>query len=387
MVSINFSTREVNCKIVYYGPGLSGKTTNLQYVHTKVPKARRGDLISLATEADRTLYFDFLPIDIGSINGMATKFQLYTVPGQVFYNATRKLVLRGADGVVFVADSQRSKREENIESLHNLKENLAEYGYDMETMPVVLQYNKRDLDDLLTIEELEADLNWSNWHYYEASAVKGTGVFDTLKLVTKLVLDKAKKGESSAEPIPVGATVGATEETTLESETGKVPLGADYGDGTEANTSQVEKVSMETEEPERTEAVTLKGDEATTPLETPPAVEQPDSLAAGDTTAPAAAETPTAASRNGESYSETGGQMQRAASAAAVAEAQAEVEPERRTVEPEIDNAGEAEMSSAAYADTFEVPRVISMQKSLRVKHKAEKKFSLFGWLRSWFSR
>lgn len=192
MVSINYSSREVCCKIVYYGPGLSGKTTNLQYVHSKVPNNSRGKLISLATEADRTLYFDFLPINIGSINGFTAKFQLYTVPGQVYYNATRKLVLRGVDGIVFVGDSQVDKMDENIESLLNLEDNLVEYGYSIEDIPVVLQYNKRDLPNVLSVEQLNAQLNKRGWPTYEASATVGNGVFDTLKLIIKLVLDKAK---------------------------------------------------------------------------------------------------------------------------------------------------------------------------------------------------
>jgi signal recognition particle receptor subunit beta len=192
MVSINYATREVTCKIVYYGPGLSGKTTNLIYVHKKVPATTRGKMISLATEADRTLYFDFLPINIGKINGFTAKFQLYTVPGQVYYNATRKLVLRGADGLVFVADSQAEKMDENIESLTNLKENLAEYGYSADEMPIVIQYNKRDLPGILSIPELEAKLNPKGWKHFEAEAVTGKGVFDTLKMIIKLVLEKAK---------------------------------------------------------------------------------------------------------------------------------------------------------------------------------------------------
>lgn len=192
MVSINYSAREVCCKIVYYGPGLSGKTTNLQYVHSKVPQNTRGNLISLATEADRTLYFDFLPINIGTINGFAARFQLYTVPGQVYYNATRKLVLRGVDGVVFVADSQPDKMEENIESLLNLEENLKEYGYDMDELPIVIQYNKRDLPGVLSVQELNQRLNTHNWPHFEATAPTGGGVFDTLKLIIKIVLDKAK---------------------------------------------------------------------------------------------------------------------------------------------------------------------------------------------------
>jgi len=198
MVSINYSAREVCCKIVYYGPGLSGKTTNLQYVHAKVPGDTRGKLISLATEADRTLYFDFLPINIGSINGFAAKFQLYTVPGQVYYNATRKLVLRGVDGLVFVADSQPDKMDENIESLLNLEENLQEYGYTIDEMPIVIQYNKRDLPGVLPVADLNSRLNTRDWPWYEASATIGNGVFDTLKLIIKLVLDKAKKGGSAA---------------------------------------------------------------------------------------------------------------------------------------------------------------------------------------------
>jgi len=205
MVSINYSSREVNCKIVYYGPGLSGKTTNLQYVHSKVPQNTRGNLISLATEADRTLYFDFLPINIGTINGFAAKFQLYTVPGQVYYNATRKLVLRGVDGVVFVADSQPDKMEENIESLANLEENLREYGYDMATLPVAIQYNKRDLPGVLPVSELNGRLNPSGWPYFEASATIGNGVFDTLKHIIKLVLSKAKDAGAGRAPASAAA--------------------------------------------------------------------------------------------------------------------------------------------------------------------------------------
>lgn len=198
MVSINYSAREVCCKIVYYGPGLSGKTTNLQYIHSKVPQNTRGKLISLATEADRTLYFDFLPINIGTINDFQAKFQLYTVPGQVYYNATRKLVLRGVDGLVFVADSQPDKMDENIESLANLEENLREYGYDLSQLPFVLQFNKRDLPGVLSLEELNARLNPRSVPYFEASATLGKGIFDTLKLIIKLVLDRAKSTGTSA---------------------------------------------------------------------------------------------------------------------------------------------------------------------------------------------
>jgi signal recognition particle receptor subunit beta len=219
MVSINYATREVCCKIVYYGPGLSGKTTNLQVVHGKAPENTRGKLISLATEADRTLYFDFLPINIGSINGFAAKFQLYTVPGQVYYNATRKLVLRGVDGVVFVADSQADKMDDNLESLSNLKENLQEYGFDIDDLPIVIQYNKADLPSAMTQAELDAKLNTNGWPSMTAAAVSGVGVFDTLKAIMKMVLEKAKSGGSRQAAMPakakaeVAAPVQHTEST------------------------------------------------------------------------------------------------------------------------------------------------------------------------------
>ncbi len=193
MVTINYATREISCKIVYYGPGLSGKTTNLQYVHKKVPVQTRGELISLATDTDRTLFFDFLPINLGAIQGFSTRFQLYTVPGQVYYNATRKLVLRGVDGLVFVADSQQSKMDENVESLNNLIENLKEYGYRLEELPMVVQYNKRDLENVANLDDLERTLNPYGRQYFEAVAVKGVGIFDTLKMICKLVMAKIQK--------------------------------------------------------------------------------------------------------------------------------------------------------------------------------------------------
>jgi signal recognition particle receptor subunit beta len=231
MVTINYAFREISCKIVYYGPGLSGKTTNLQYVHDRVPSKSRGDLISLATETDRTLYFDFLPIHVGDIAGFATKFQLYTVPGQVFYNATRKLVLRGVDGIVFVADSQSAKMDENIESLSNMYENLRENGIDTDDIPIVIQYNKRDLPDIASIEELEKTLNPEGRVWIEASAVNGTGVFDTLKRITKLVLEQTKKrtsvateaeGEKSGPAKPVMAGAPAAPSESRLSGSGKV---------------------------------------------------------------------------------------------------------------------------------------------------------------------
>jgi hypothetical protein len=211
MVSINYSAREVCCKIVYYGPGLSGKTTNLQYVHAKVPQNSRGKLISLATEADRTLYFDFLPINIGTINGFQAKFQLYTVPGQVYYNATRKLVLRGVDGIVFVADSQPDKMDENIESLTNLEENLHEYGYNAADIPMVIQFNKRDLPGVMSVEALNARLNPRHNPHFEASATIGNGVFDTLKLIIRLVLEKAKTSQVQPTAVQVPKAVPVVE--------------------------------------------------------------------------------------------------------------------------------------------------------------------------------
>ncbi|HEY8470669.1 MAG TPA: ADP-ribosylation factor-like protein [Longimicrobiales bacterium] len=188
MALVSHATREITCKIVYYGPGRSGKTTNLQYIHATTPEDRRGQMISLATETDRTLFFDFLPLDLGSISGYRTRLQLYTVPGQVYYNATRKLVLRGADGVVFVADSQPGQLEENIESLRNLHENLVEHGVNVRDMPMVIQYNKQDVAGALPVAELDEILNFRNVPSLPAVAVNGVGVFDTLRTVSELTL-------------------------------------------------------------------------------------------------------------------------------------------------------------------------------------------------------
>ena len=218
---INYASREINCKIVYYGPGLGGKTTNLEIVYGKIQPETRGKLISLATDTDRTLFFDFLPVDLGTIRGFKTRFHLYTVPGQVYYNASRKLILKGVDGIVFVGDSQVERMEANQEAMQNLYDNMAEYGYDLTKMPFVIQYNKRDLPNASPIKDLQAALNpgWEvtelvkmrptpdpfhtgenlveqlstgEWveraQYFEAVAVSGDGVFDTLKAVSKLVL-------------------------------------------------------------------------------------------------------------------------------------------------------------------------------------------------------
>ena len=188
MSMINYASREINCKVVYYGTGLGGKTTNLEYVYSRVNPDTKGKMISLATETERTLFFDFLPIDLGSIRGFKTRFHLYTVPGQVYYNASRKLILKGVDGVIFVADSQRSRMEANVEAMYNLYENMESYGYDIETIPFVIQYNKRDLSDIQSVEELRAELNPTGAPDFEGVAIEGVGVFDTLKAVSKQVV-------------------------------------------------------------------------------------------------------------------------------------------------------------------------------------------------------
>ena len=196
MSLVNFTTREITCKIVYYGPGRSGKTTNLHYVYGRVPEARRGRMVSLATQTDRTLFFDFLPIDLGQISGFSTRFQLYTVPGQVYYNATRRLVLQGADGVVFVADSQARQLDENIESLQNLQSNLLELGVDIRGLPVVMQYNKQDLPRELILQSADLDdaLNFRSVPSFAADALHGKGVFETLKGISELVLKRLAAG-------------------------------------------------------------------------------------------------------------------------------------------------------------------------------------------------
>lgn len=185
MVLFNYGNKEITAKIVFYGPGLGGKTTNLQYIHEKMNPATRGKLLSLATETDRTLFFDFLPVNLGAIRGFTVRFQLYTVPGQVYYNATRRLVLKGADAVVFVADSQAEMMEKNLESLENMKENLIINGLDPETIPVVIQYNKRDLPNIMAVEELNSRLNYRGVPHNASVAVTGDGVLETFKLVTK----------------------------------------------------------------------------------------------------------------------------------------------------------------------------------------------------------
>lgn len=194
MTFINYASREINCKIVYYGPGLCGKTTNLQYIYDSTAPQAKGKLISLATETDRTLFFDFMPLELGTVRGFKTRFHLYTVPGQVYYDASRRLILKGVDGVVFVADSQEERMDANIESLYNLEENLRTQGYELNNLPYVLQLNKRDLPNIITTDELVGELQRKAEPVYEAVAAKGVGVFDTLKAVAKQVLTELRKG-------------------------------------------------------------------------------------------------------------------------------------------------------------------------------------------------
>lgn len=224
MVFFNYATMQMAAKIVYYGPGLCGKTTNLQYIYQKTSPKSRGEMVSLETETDRTLFFDLLPIEVGNIAGFRTRFQLYTVPGQVFYNSTRKLVLRGVDGIVYVADSQVPMLEANIESLNNLRENLAELGVELDDIPMVFQYNKRDLGNISSVDELNRVLNQRRSPYFEAAAVQGTGVFETLKGISKETLvnlhrkavgEDRPKVTDTRKPAPVPATPPVVEKPQL----------------------------------------------------------------------------------------------------------------------------------------------------------------------------
>src|SRR5262245_61991396 len=199
MVQINFANKEIQCKIVYYGPGMSGKTTNLELVHSKTPNESRGELTSIATTGERTLYFDYMPLDLGAIAGIRTKFQLYTVPGQIYYKSTRRLVLQGVDGIVFVADSSASKLEENRESMKDLEENLREMGRSVTDLPIVIQYNKRDLPDAMSIEDLEKQVNVHAFPHFEAVAPTGQGIFPTLKALAAMVLEAVNRGGIGAQ--------------------------------------------------------------------------------------------------------------------------------------------------------------------------------------------
>jgi len=245
MVQINFAQKEIQCKIVYYGPGMSGKTTNLEVVHGKVPDDHRGELTSIATTGERTLYFDYMPLDLGQIAGIRTKFQLYTVPGQIYYKSTRRLVLQGVDGVVFVADSSREKLRENKESLEDLEQNLKEMGKTLHDVPIIIQYNKRDLPDAMTVEELDKEINPHGFPTTEAVAMKGDGVFPTLKQLSELVLEAVNKsGFAASRPKkrarpkpaaqPVAQTAGVAQEASAVASAPAVsrPVGGAPASGT-----------------------------------------------------------------------------------------------------------------------------------------------------------
>lgn len=190
MALVNYSTKEITFKIVYYGPAMSGKTTNLRYIYDKLPQELKGKFTSIATQDERTLFFDFLPLDLGNIKGYTIKLSLYTVPGQAIYSLTRKTILRATDGIIFVADSQKLIFEKNIESLKDMVENMKEYGLNIENTPILLQYNKRDLQDIISVEELNKSLNFNSFPYFEAIATQGIGVMESLKLISKLVIRK-----------------------------------------------------------------------------------------------------------------------------------------------------------------------------------------------------
>jgi hypothetical protein len=197
MASVNYALKEISCKIVYYGPGMCGKTTNLQYIHQHTAADKRGNMVSLATPGERTLFFDFLPLEASQIHGFRTKFQLYTVPGQVMYNSTRKLVLRGVDGVIFVCDSQWQKTRENLDSFRNLADNLGSYGYSLETTPYVVQYNKRDLPNIAPVEYLRYLMNSRQVPDFESVAIRSEGVFETLDMICTLVLAQMSQRQKS----------------------------------------------------------------------------------------------------------------------------------------------------------------------------------------------
>jgi hypothetical protein len=226
MVQINFALKEVNCKIVYYGPGMSGKTTNLEVVHQKAPEENKGELTSISTDGDRTLFFDFMPLDLGNVAGMRTKFQLYTVPGQVYYNSTRKLVLQGVDGVIFIADSDPEKVQENIESYENLIENLREYGKDIRETPHVIQYNKRDLPNAMTVEALDKAMNKFGVPTFEAVAATGEGVFPTLKVLAGMVLESIDRGSPADKRQDQGKRAAAAPRAAAPAPAGRAPAAA-----------------------------------------------------------------------------------------------------------------------------------------------------------------
>jgi len=249
LVFFNYSTMQMVIKVVYYGPGLCGKTTNLEYIYSKTASNSRGEMVSLETETDRTLFFDLLPIDVGVIGGFKTRFQLYTVPGQVFYNSTRKLVLKGVDGIIFVADSQTPMLDANVESYENMKENLNELGIDIHSIPIVLQYNKRDLKNIVSVEELNRVLNVDSLPFVESSAINGQGVFETLKLASKHTLLSVKKKmatpqqKEKAAPVPAPAPVAQDDSSSPEPESESTPPAVSEEKPQEESSAAIREVS------------------------------------------------------------------------------------------------------------------------------------------------
>lgn len=272
MVLFNYGSKEITAKIVYYGPGLCGKTTNLQFIYKKVPTKTKGKMISLATKSDRTLFFDFLPLDLGTIGGLRTRFQLYTVPGQVFYNSTRKLVLKGADSVVFVADSQKRMMPANIESFENLKDNLKDEGLNIQNVPLVMQYNKRDLTDISTIEELNKKLNIMQRPYIAACATTGDGVLETLKMISKLTLElltkKYRSKKSVVEPAKPSVSKPSTyvkiDKPVTESIRKSKPGTSNYEE-----TAEKSKDGIAFEDPVKTDSPSEIKEKISTPIEPP----------------------------------------------------------------------------------------------------------------------
>ncbi len=299
MVQINFAQKQVNAKIVFYGPGMSGKTTNLEIIHQRAPTPNKGELTSISTDGDRTLFFDFMPLDLGTVAGMRTCFQIYTVPGQVYYNSTRKLVLQGVDGVVFVADSSAAMVEENLESMKNLEQNLAEYGKSLASLPIVIQYNKRDLPDALSIEELNALLNPHGFPFFEAIAANGQGVFPTLKGLAAKVLESIHGGsrQASSQPAPAvpaptpsamqPAAQQAAQPAAALSQTGFRPRAMPTAATTSMSTASMPTASMPTAEPQP--ALAQAGMPAALPPMPSLSVPAPQTVAAQTQHAPSAA--------------------------------------------------------------------------------------------------
>ncbi len=273
-MEINYASGEISLKIVFYGPGLSGKTTNLEVIHKKAPETHKGQLTSVATQQDRTLFFDFMPIDLGTVAGMKTKLRLFTVPGQVFYNSTRKLVLQGADGIIFVADSQKNKIQENLESLRNLDENLKEHGMDIRELPIVLQWNKRDMPSALSVEELDREVNYIGAPTYQAVAVTGQGVFPTLKKCAALVLESvAKKANEANRGFPLGGSKISGKGPGLQAKGPSLPPAKGAAKGPAKGPAK--SAGYQTPRPSITPPRIQKGSVPTSPTAPPPATAAP----------------------------------------------------------------------------------------------------------------